>query len=327
MTKSLAPDLGGVSMAPMPVISVSPITLAAPDRETDLQVRVSAPVSGSQLPLILLAHGFGSSLDGYAPLAQFWAAHGFVVLQPTFLDSRTLIPAAKASHGEALQAYLNDPRKLLMWRTRVQDMQRILDQLPALEAAVPGLSGRLDHSRIAVAGHSFGAQTAGLLLGARVLGADGSSLSEDWCDPRIKAGVLLSAAGRGGADLSPFAAEHFPHLNQSYAGLITPTLVVAGDADRSPLTRRGPDWFTDAYILSPGATCLVTLFEGEHMLGGISGYLVTETTDEHPARVAAVQRLTWAYLRSALYPEDPAWPAACAAVEGAPQPLGQIVCK
>lgn len=107
----------------------------------------------------------------------------------------------------------------------------------------------------------------------------------------------------------------------------TPTLVVAGDADTSPLTVRGPDWFTDAYTLSPGATCLVTLFGGEHMLGGISGYLVTETTDENPPRVAAVQQLTWAYLRSALYPGDPAWPDACAAFSNSPQPAGRIDCK
>lgn len=309
-----------------PVVSVSPITLAAPGRGTDLQVRVSAPVTGSQLPILLLAHGFGSSLDGYAPLAQFWAAHGFVVIQPTFLDSRTLSPNPKASHGKAVQAYLADPRKGKMWRLRVADMTRILDQLDLLEAAVPGLAGRLDRSRIAAAGHSFGAQTVGALLGARVLGADGH-LSENLSDPRIKAGVLLSAAGRGGEALSPFAVEHFPHLNQSYAALQTPTLVVAGDADRSPLTVRGPDWFTDAYTLSPGANALVTLFGAEHMLGGISGYLVTETTDENPARVAAVQQLTWAYLRSALYSADPAWPAAVAAFRAAPQPLGQVDCK
>jgi hypothetical protein len=63
------------------------------------------------------------------------------------------------------------------------------------------------------------------------------------------------------------------------------------------------------------------------MLGGISGYLVTETTDENPAHVAAVQRLTWAYLRSALYPEDPAWAATSAAFRDGPQPLGQLDCK
>lgn len=318
--------LKGAISAPVPVVSVSPIVLAAPGRGADLQVRVSAPVTGSHLPLIVLAHGFGSSLDGYAPLAHFWAAHGFVVIQPTFLDSRTLNPNAKAGHGEAIKDYLADPRKLLMWRFRVADVTRILDQLDVLEAAVPALAGRLDRSRIAAAGHSFGAQTTGVLLGARVIEADGR-LSEDLADPRIKAGVLLSAAGRGGEDLSPFAVEHFPHLNQRYAELTTPTLVVAGDADRSPLTLRGPDWFTDAYALSPGANGLVTLFGAEHMLGGISGYGVTETTDENPARVAAVQQLTCAYLRSALYPEDPAWPAACAALRDSPQPLGRIDCK
>jgi dienelactone hydrolase len=311
---------------PVPVVSVSPVVLPAPNRGHDLHVRVSAPATGAQLPIIVFAHGFGSSLDGYAPLVHYWAAHGFVVIQPTFLDSRTLSANPQASHSEALNAYLADPRKPHMWRYRAQDLGQVLDQLETLEAAVPGLAGRLDRSRLAVAGHSFGAQTASLLLGARVLAADGRP-GKDFTDSRIKAGVLLSVGGRGGEALTPFAAEHFPHLNQSYTALRTPTLVVAGDADQSPLTTRGPAWFTDAYTLSPGADCLVTLFGAEHMLGGISGYLVTETTDENPARVAAVQRLTWAYLRSALYPGDPAWAAACAALQHSAQPLGQVDCK
>lgn len=311
--------------APTPVISVSPVVLAAPDRGADLQVRVSAPVTGNQLPIVVFSHGFGSSLDGYAPLAQYWAAHGFVVIQPTFLNSRTLSPAPKSGHSDAINDFLADPRKLTIWRFRVEDVKRILDQLDLLENAVPGLAGRLDRSRIAAVGHSFGAQTTGILLGARELGADGS-LGEELADPRIKVGILLCPAGQG-ADLSPFAAEHFPSLSQSYAELRKPTLVIAGDADYSPLTTRGPDWFTDAYTLSPGATSLVTLFGAEHMLGGISGYLVTETTDENPARVAAVQQLTGAYLRSALYPGDPAWPAACAALQDAPRPLGRVESK
>lgn len=308
-----------------PVVSVSPVGLAAPGRDSDLQMRISAPVTGDQLPIIVFAHGFGSSMDGYAPLSHYWAAHGFVVIQPTFLDSRTLNPNPSATHSDAINDYLNDPRKLTIWRSRVEDVRRILDQLDVLETALPGLAGRLDRTRIAAVGHSFGAQTTSILLGTRVLGADGS-LSEDLSDSRFKAGILLCPAGRG-EDLSPFAAEHFPNLAQSYAQLTVPTLVVAGDADQSPLTTRGPDWFTDAYSLSPGADCLVTLFGAEHMLGGISGYLVTETTDEHPERVAAVQRLTWAYLRSALYPDDAAWTAARAMLQESPRSLGRVDCK
>ncbi|GAB3803644.1 hypothetical protein GCM10028819_33840 [Spirosoma humi] len=309
-----------------PVLSLHPITLSAPERGNDLKLRVSAPVTGSHLPVILFAHGFGSSADGYAPLVNYWAAHGFVVIQPTFLDSRTLSSAPKASHREAVSAYLNDPRKEVMWRYRVDDMKQILDQLALLEEAFPSLTGRLDLTRIAAVGHSFGAQTVGQLLGTRVIQADGR-LGEDLLDARIKVGILLSTGGQGGEDLSPFGAEHFHHLNQSYAQLTTPTLVVAGDQDYSPLTLRGPDWFTDAFHLSPGANWLVSLFGAEHMLGGISGYLVTETTDENPQRVAMVQRLTWAYLQSALYPNDPAWPTAIHQLLESTHPLGRVEAK
>jgi pimeloyl-ACP methyl ester carboxylesterase len=275
------------------------------------------------LPIIVFAHGFGSSMDAYAPLANFWAAHGFVVIQPTFLDSKSLGPNPTASHSEAVKAYLADPRKFDMWRYRVEDVKRILDQLDFIEDSVLGLRGRLDRRRIAAAGHSFGAQTTAMLLGARVIGPNGS-LGEDLSDARIKAGVLLAAGGRGGDALSPFAIEHFPHLNQSHREMTTPTLVVAGDKDVSPLTVLGPEWFTDAYTLSPGADWLLTLFGGEHMLGGISGYLVTETTDENADRVAAVQRLTCAYLQSALDPGDESWAAARNAFASSVAMVGRI---
>jgi hypothetical protein len=85
-------------------------------------------------------------------------------------------------------------------------------------------------------------------------------------------------------------------MSPSFEELVVPTLVVAGDKDDSPLSTRGPDWFLDAYNLSPGAEALLTLFDGEHSLGGITGYRVTDTTDESPDRVAAVQKVTTAYL-------------------------------
>lgn len=301
----------GYLSAPTPVVSVSPVVLSAPGRGEDLQVRVSAPATGSGLPIIVFAHGFGSSLDGYAPLVNFWAAHGFVVIQPTFLDSRSL----------GLRP--DDPRIPLIWRFRVEDMKHILDQLDLIEDSVPGLKGRTDRNRIAGVGHSFGAQTTGMLLGARITGPDGS-LGEDMSDTRIRVGVLLTPGGRGGEDLSPFAAEHYPFMNPDYIEMTKPTLIVAGDKDDSPLTVRGPDWFTDAYTLSTGSKSLLTLFGGEHLLGGISGYLVTETTDENPERVATVQQLTWAYLRSALYPEDSAWTVACTELMESPNPPGRV---
>ena len=313
--------------SPTPVVSISPVVLPAPGRAVDLQMRVSAPVTGSELPIILLSHGHGmsnhlSSLNGYGPLANFWAAHGFVVIQPTHLSSKTLSLDPNVDP--------NGPEGPLFWRSRAEDMKRIIDGLDAIEAAVPELGGRLDGGRIAVVGHSMGGHTASMLLGMRVTDPeDGTTV--DMAEPRIKAGVLLAAVGNGngGADLSAFAAEHYPFLaDNSFARMTTPALVVAGDKDASAhLTARGAEWHTDPYHLSTGPKSLLTLFDAEHGLGGVSGYDAGETTDESPERVAAVQRLTWAYLRSELYPEDPAWPAARAALMEAPDPLGRVESK
>ncbi|MFJ1608749.1 alpha/beta hydrolase family protein [Streptomyces sp. NPDC088253] len=306
---------------PTPVLSVSPVVLPAPGRAVDLEVRVCAPVTGSDLPVILLSHGQGhsnhlSSLNGYAPLANFWAAHGFVVIQPTHLSSRTL----SLDPGT--------PGAPLHWRSRAEDMKRILDQLDVIEAAVPQLLGRLDHGKVAVAGHSMGGHTASLLLGARLTDPDDGT-EVNLAEPRIKAGVLLAAPGRGGDAVTEFVAENYSFFStMDFSEMTTPALVVAGDKDASThLTVRGPDWHADPYFLSPGPKSLLTLFGAEHGLGGVSGYDVAETTDENPERVSAVQRLTWAYLRSELHPGDSAWQAARDALTADPDPLGRVESK
>lgn len=305
---------------PLAVMTISPLVLAAPGRSFPLQLKVSAPISGTALPIILISHGHGnsnylSSLNGYAPLANFWAAHGFVVIQPTHLSSKTLGFEFKGPDGPAI------------WRTRVEDMKLILDQLELIEQAVPGLSGRLDHSRVAVVGHSLGGHTASMLLGARLTDPQDGAVV-DLAEPRIKAGVLLAPPGNGGEDLSPFAADRIPFFRHpSFVEMTTPTLVVVGDKDLSPhLTVRGADWHADPYRLSMGPKSLLTLSGAEHGLGGVAGYDVAETTDESPERVDTVRRMAWAYLRSVLYPEDTAWAEACAAFASLTE-LGQIESK
>ncbi|WP_447035110.1 alpha/beta hydrolase family protein [Streptomyces sp. DSM 118878] len=312
---------GPTLTSPAPVLSVAPVVLPDPDRPVDLELRVSAPVTGDDLPVILLSHGQGysthlSSLDGYAPMAHFWASHGFVVIQPTHLSSRrlSLDPAT--------------PGAPMFWRSRAEDMRHIIDRLDEIEGAVPQLLGRLDRDRIAVVGHSMGGHTAGLLLGARLIDPDDGT-EVNLADPRITAGVLLAAPGRGGDAINAPVAESFPFFTTTdFSHMATPTLVVAGDKDESThLTNRGPQWHTDPYLLAPGPKTLLTLFDAEHGLGGVSGYDVAETTDENPGRVSAVQRLTWAYLRSQFHPGDDAWQSARDALTTGPDALGRVESK
>lgn len=302
------------------VLSVHPIALSVPGRPVDLEVRVTAPMLGEALPILLLSHGHGpsnyvSSLYGYAPLANHFAAHGFVVIQPTHLDSKTL-PFRSSDHPDAP----------LFWRSRAEDMSRILDRLDAIERAVPGLAERVSRAEVGVLGHSMGGHTASVLLGARHTDAHGAEIS--LADPRIRAGVLLAAPGRG-ESLSKFAAESYGFFATiDFSTMTTPALVVAGARDGSPhLTTTGAAWHADPFVLAPGPKSLLTLFDAEHGLGGVAGYDLAETTDESPERVAALQRLVTAYLRSALHHGDAAWHEAQAWLTGAAEPLGRVELK
>lgn len=320
MSTSLSPINSMPSVEPAPVVSISPIVLPAHGRAVPLQVRVSAPVTGRDLPVILLSHGHGSSnnlssLNGYGPLANYWAARGFVVIQPTHLSSATLRGVVDP----------NGPEGALFWRSRAEDMTRILDALDVIEEAVPGLSGRMNRGQIAVAGHSLGGMTAGMLLGERVTDADGTVV--DLRDPKISAGVIIAGPGNP-TFLTGAARDRYPILRTlDFSAMTAPALVVVGDRDVNPMFSDQTEYRAGAYTLSPGPKHLLTILGGEHILGGISGYDAAETTDESPARVEAVAHLTWAYLRTALNPVDLAWPTACAALREVPSPLARVDTK
>ncbi|MEU8779314.1 serine/threonine-protein kinase [Streptomyces sp. NPDC048606] len=82
------------------------------------------------------------------------------------------------------------------------------------------------------------------------------------------------------------------------------------------MTSYGPDWFADAYHLSPFPESLLTLADAEQTLGGVAGEAVAETTDEDPARVAFVADAISAYFRAALTPDHAEWTALGEAPEG-----------
>lgn len=297
---------------PALTVAYSPIRLPMPGR-TDLELRVTAPAAGDALPVVILSHGFGPSnyipsKDGYAPLAQFWAERGLVVIQPTHASSR--VAGLDADHPDAP----------FYWRERVVEILAILDQLDEIERQAPAVTGRIDHTRIAVAGHSFGGHTCSLFLGARLEG-------EDFSDGRISAGVLLAAPGRGGDAMTPENAARFPFFDLDFGQIRVPTLVVCGAEDNPRFTLRGPDWHADAFRDAPGGEALLTIAGVGHGLGGVAGWDAKETEAESPDALETTRRMTLAWLRNKFERGANDWSGARAALGGAASGLAELVEK
>ncbi len=293
-------------------VAYTPIRLSMPGRQP-LELRLTAPANGDKLPIVLLSHGFGPSnyipsKDGYAPLIQFWAERGFVVIQPTHASSRVGGLPADATGAP------------FFWRERVEEMKAILDQLAEIERQAPAVAGRMDHSRVAAVGHSFGGHTVGLLLGAQLDG-------EDFSDPRISAGVLLTTPGRGGKDMTPESAARFPFFDVDFSTLSTRSLVVCGDMDNPHFTTRGPEWHADAFHDAPGAQAMLIMHEVGHGLGGIAALDAKETETEAPDVLEATRRLTLAWLQTSLGAAEGAWPRARLALKGEAATLATVTEK
>ena len=283
----------------LPIFSYHPVTLPMEGRPVDLAMKVSAPASGDNLPVIILSHGHGrsnflSSLHGYAPLVDFLASQGFVVIQPTHLNSKTLaLPVG--------------PEGITFWKSRPKDIQFILDNLQLIISAVPGLSERLNTTNIAAVGHSLGGHTVAMLAGMEVTDqVTGEKVN--LAEPRLKARVMIGLPG-GPEGLNETGRKLFgnPLSGTDFSTMTLPALVINGDKDKNPNFSDLENWRADAYYHSPAPKSLLTVFDGEHIFGGISGYDVSETTDENPDRVTFLSMSIIAYLRSAFDENDTSW--------------------
>jgi len=85
-------------------------------------------------------------VDGLAAHRRFLEEQGFAV--------------AQAAHGDDALAMLRRQPYSVVLLDEQMPGRRGLDLLPEIERRVPGLKGRIDPTRIVVAGHSFGADIA-----------------------------------------------------------------------------------------------------------------------------------------------------------------------
>ncbi|HUR81509.1 MAG TPA: alpha/beta fold hydrolase [Thermoanaerobaculia bacterium] len=156
----------GNETGPTPVGAIPDITVRDAARNRDITLTVEYPTRGNPSPLIVFSHEYGGSNRAYVGLSSYWASNGYVVIRPSHVD-RGGFDAQTDADAQA----------------RVKDILAVIDGLDSLEQRYPELQGKIDRTKIAVAGHGLGGQTA--LLAAN--------------DPRIKAVVAMAPVTRGAA--------------------------------------------------------------------------------------------------------------------------------
>lgn len=263
------------------------------------------PVDGTILPLVcrwpegmapqgfvIFCHGLGASGRDYAELSSYWAAHGYLVIHPTFPDWIGAVARAEPQLGldpaGDLTGWTNDPKvrprmhEILhtpsYWLERIRIVRQVMDALDAVFDATCGR--RPGPMPGAIAGHSFGAYTSQLFAGAEIdVPGEGTRTFKD---RRFAAAILLSAQGRDQQGLR----------EGSWDGIDGPMLNVTGTRDGGA---KGQDWHwkVEPYDLAPaGDKYLAVLTDADHYLGGIA----RPDQSSVPEQRNAVEQLTLAFL-------------------------------
>ena len=153
-------------------------------RDRVVPVKVFFPKGDGPFPVVVFSHGLGGSRENYEYLGNYWAAHGIVSVHVQHIGSDDSLWRGGAGErtlrgGMTLKAVLDRPR----------DVSFALDQLQTLNKAGEGpLRGKLDLSKIGMAGHSFGANTTLLIAGMKL-----SGIAPPVSDKRVRCAIALSS--------------------------------------------------------------------------------------------------------------------------------------
>jgi predicted dienelactone hydrolase len=266
-------------------VAVAELALRDRKRDKDLPLRVLYPEEGGPYPVVVFSPGLGGSRDGGEPLAQHWAAHGYVVILLTHDDALALRPrdekARPADVLRDLRKLRDDPR---VWEGRVRDVTLVLDSLEGLPRQVPGLKGKADARRVGVAGHSLGAFTAQLLGGVSI-DVPGGARGRSFADARPRAVLLLSSQGAGALGLT----------ERSWDGLERPTMVVTGSKDRGA-DGQDPAWREEPFRRCPAGDKYLVCVEGaSHNLGGVTAGQHAPPRFRNEGQMRAIQKATLSF--------------------------------
>jgi dienelactone hydrolase len=242
-----APPAFKTQAGPWGIKVSNPLVFRVDAQNKDLQIRLTTPEGPGPFPVIVFSHGAASSKDLYTRVVDHWASHGFATVQPTHLDSESL----------GFKMGSMSPAQLLSGR--IGDMQFVLNNLDII-ADKGGVAGKLDKSKIAVGGHSFGGQIALIMAGLPLIGPDGQP--QRFGDSRIKA--LVSYNGTGPMDRI---------ANDKWSEVTVPIFASSGTNDPGATgdgNLRPWRWRIGAYDFAGSQERYgVSIASGDHYYGGL----------------------------------------------------------
>jgi dienelactone hydrolase len=270
-------------------------------RQRKVPVRLYWPLKAvasttAPVPLVVFSHGIGSSRLGYSYFGRHLASQGWASLHVQHVGSDrglwfgnpfSLIGRLRnaAQEAEAIQ--------------RVRDLRFALDRLldPALQHPLTGRPAEaIDTQRIVAAGHSYGANTTLLAVGARVV--RGQQVF-DFHDPRFRAAILMSAP--------PFYGER--DLAAILAPAQLPTLHITSNDDliMIPGYRSGLEDRLAVYDAMPDPRKALVVFDhGSH--GIFTDRTVTGGYELNQQVKGATKALATAFLRHQFERDETALP-------------------
>ena len=220
---------------PVGVIPAGAGLLRDTKRNKDVPLAIEYPTKPGPHPVIIFSHNYGGMSRGYVTLGSQWASHGFVVIRPAHADAGTVKDSATSK----------DPREtwgqqtVADYKNRADDLKFILDSFATIESQYPELKGKLDATRIGVAGHGYGAFTALLVAGLKAY--DGNA-TYGYSDPREKAVIAMSPQG---------VSEKRGLRATSWADVRVPVLYLTGSVDRGVEEGEDAVWRKQAFDNSP----------------------------------------------------------------------------
>lgn len=146
--------------APKPA-AVDVQTELTTDKGHRFPVTIFSPSRSGSFPVIVFSSGAFSSPDRYLNMLQPIAESGYVILAPTHLDAEILALDPKPESGT-------------VWQSRNDEVAYLATVPESLIALLERREIKLDETRLALMGHSYGALIAQLGAGAMATDPDGT---------------------------------------------------------------------------------------------------------------------------------------------------------